>query len=163
MQDPDASGTDEASNERRHFGGLTVTKVAFLFSESVPPPLTRIQAERRAAGRVLLAQAGVTLGVAAACAVGWGAAAARSAALGGGIGMAAAALMALALFRQAGPVSALRAAWGFYLGQALKVALTIALLVSAFRSPGTVPAALLAGYVASFAGYWAAPGAPRKG
>lgn len=127
------------------------------------PPLTRVQAERRAALLVVLAQGAITLAVAAVCAIGWGAAAAKSAAWGGGTGMAATALMALTLFRHAENAGALRAAWGFYLGQALKVALSIALLVSAFKSPGIVPAALLAGYAASFAGYWTAPRALRKG
>ncbi len=121
-----------------------------------------MQAERRAALRVVLAQGAITLAIAAVCAIGWGAAAAWSAAWGGGIGMAATALMALALFRQGEAAGALRAAGSFYLGQVLKVALTIALLVTAFRSPGIVPAALLAGYAASFAGYWTAPRAPRK-
>ena len=121
-----------------------------------------MQAERRAALQVVLAQGAITLAIAAVCAIGWGTAAARSAAWGGGIGMAATALMALALFRHGEAAGALRAAGSFYLGQVLKVALTIALLVTAFRSPGIVPAALLAGYAASFAGYWTAPRAPRK-
>ncbi len=134
-----------------------------MFSQSVTPPLTRVQAERRAALRVVIAQGTITLAVAAACAAGWGAAAAKSAAWGGAIGIAATALMALALLRRGDKIGALQAVWGLCLGQALKVALTIALLVTAFRAPGTVPAALLAGYVASFAGYWAAPHAPRRG
>ena len=133
-----------------------------MFSGSVKPHLTRLQAERRAALNVVLAQGAITLAVAVVCAIGWGAAAAKSAAWGGGIGMAAAALMALAVFRHGEAAGALRAAGSFYLGQALKVALTLTLLVMAFRSPGVVPAALLAGYAASFAGYWAAPRAPRR-
>jgi len=126
--------------------------------------LTRVQAERRAAFRVVIAQGVITLGVAAAAAAGWGAAAARSALLGGGIGIAAAAFMVLAVFRYPEGANAARIAWGFYLGQFLKVALSVALLVMAFTSKGVVPLALLVAYAATFAGYWAAPRlpAPRR-
>lgn len=119
--------------------------------------LTRVQAERKAAFRVVLAQVAITLGVAAVAALGWGAAAGRSALWGGGIGMAATAFMLLAVFRYPEGASAMRIAWGFYLGQFLKVALSIALLVVAFGTEGVVPLALLVAYVATFAGYWAAP------
>ena len=126
--------------------------------------LTRVQAERRAAFRVVVAQAVITLGVAAVAAVGWGAAAASSALLGGGIGIAAATFMVLAVFRYPEGANATRIAWGFYLGQFLKVALSVALLVMAFTSKGVVPLALLVAYAATFAGYWAAPRlpAPRR-
>ena len=67
-----------------------------MFSGSVKPHLNRVQAERRAALRVVLMQGAITLAVAAVCAIGWGANAAKSAAWGGGIGMTGAALMALA-------------------------------------------------------------------
>lgn len=133
-----------------------------MFPERVTPPPTSVQAERRAALRVLFAQGLTAAAVAALCGAGWGIAAARSAAFGGAIGMAGAALMAVALFRRGAQASALQAAWGFYLGQVLKVVLSLALLVAAFRAPGVVPAALLAGYAASFAGYWAAPREPRR-
>jgi len=122
--------------------------------------LTRVQAERKAAFRVVLAQVAITLGVAAVAALGWGAAAGRSALWGGGIGIAATAFMLLAVFRYPEGASATRIAWGFYLGQFLKVALSIALLVVAFGAQGMVPLALLVGYVATFAGYWAAPRQP---
>jgi len=74
--------------------------------------------------------------------------------------MLATALMVLAVFRYPEGANATRIAWGFYLGQFLKVALSIALLVVAFGAPGVVPLALLVGYVATFAGYWAAPRLP---
>ena len=117
--------------------------------------LTRVQAERRAAFRVVFAQAAITLVVSGVAGAGWGAAAARSALWGGGIGMAASAFMVLAVFRYPEGASVARIAWGFYLGQFLKVALSIALLVVAFGAKGVVPLALLAAYVATFAGYWA--------
>jgi len=119
--------------------------------------LTRVQAERKAAFRVVLAQVAITLGVAALAALGWGAGAGRWALWGGGVGIAATAFMLLAVFRYPEGASATRIAWGFYLGQFLKVALSIALLVVAFGTEGVVPLALLVAYVATFAGYWAAP------
>ena len=127
---------------------------------SVTLRLTRVQAERKAAYRVVLAQGVVTLAVAAVAALGWGPEAAKSAIWGGAIGMAAAAFMVLAVFRYPEGASATRIAWGFFLGQFLKVALSIALLVMAFGAEGVVPLALLAGYAATFAGYWAAPRLP---
>lgn len=110
--------------------------------------------------RVVFVQAAITAVVGAICAVGWGQEAAVSALGGGGIGMAATALMAVAVFRYPEGAAATRIAWGFYLGQFLKVALSIALLVVAFRASRAVPAAVLAGYVATFAGYWGAPRLP---
>lgn len=129
---------------------------------SVTLRLTRVQAERKAALRVVVAQAAITLAVAAVAAVGWGAAAGKSALWGGGIGVAGSTLMAVAVFRYPEGVAAARIAWGFYLGQFLKVALSIALLIAAFRARGTVPLALLVGYGATFAGYWAAPRMPMS-
>jgi ATP synthase protein I len=158
LQAPDRSGTYKEIC--RHFGRLFVAEVAFLLPGSVTLRLTRIQAERKAALRVVVAQAAVTLAVAAVAAIGWGAAAAKSALWGGGIGMAASAFMAIAMFRYPEGAAAARIAWGFYLGQFLKVALSIALLVVAFGADGVVPLALLAGYGATFAGYWAAPRLP---
>jgi len=156
LQAPDEDGGYESC----HFGGLTVAEVAFLLPGSVTLRLTRVQAERKAAFRVVLAQGAITLGAAAVAAAGWGLAAGKSAAWGGGIGMAATLFMAVAVFRYPDGASALRVAWGFYLGQFLKVALSIALLVVAFGAQGMVPLALLVGYVATFAGYWAAPRQP---
>lgn len=127
---------------------------------SVTLRLTRVQAERRAAFRVVFAQAAITLAAGGVAFGGWGAAAGRSALWGGGIGVAASAFMVLTLFRNPDDAGAVRIAWGFYLGQFLKVALSIALLVTAFGAEGVVPLALLAGYAASFAGYWAAPRLP---
>lgn len=122
--------------------------------------LTRTQAERRAALRIVLLQGAITACVAAACGLGWGQEAAVSALRGGAIGMVATALMALAVFRHPEGAGAARIAWGFYLGQFLKVALSIALLIVAFGAPRSVPAAVLAAYVATFAGYFGAPRLP---
>jgi F0F1-type ATP synthase assembly protein I len=141
-------------------GRLYVAEVALLLPGSVTLRLTRVQAERRAAYRVVLAQAAITAAAAAVALAGWGAAVARSALWGGGIGIAASAFMVLAVFRHPEGAGVLRIAWGFYLGQFLKVALSIALLVVAFGAEGVVPIAVLVAYVATFAGYWAAPRLP---
>jgi ATP synthase protein I len=158
LQAPEQFG---ACNQRcRHFGRLFVAEVAFLLPGSVTLRLTRVQAERKAAFRVVFAQAAIALAVGALAAIGWGLAAGKSALWGGGIGTAASALMAIAIFRYPEGAAAARIAWGFYLGQFLKVVLSIALLIAAFRAKGTVPLALLAGYGATLAGYWAAPRMP---
>jgi ATP synthase protein I len=136
--------------------------VAFLLPGSVNLRLTRVQAERKVAYRVVLAQVVITLAVAAVAAAGFGAAAGRSALWGGGIGIAASAFMVLAVFRYPEGASAARIAWGFYLGQFLKVALSIALLVVAFGTQGLVPLAVLVAYAATFAGYWFASRGPAS-
>lgn len=98
----------------------------------------------------------MTLVVAALVGAIWGRQAAMSSAWGGGIGTLAAAFMVLAMFRYRDGAGAGRLVWGFFLGQILKTALSIGLLLVAFQSQGVVPVALLGGYAASFAGYWAA-------
>ncbi len=136
--------------------------VAFMSPNSVTQRLTRIQAERKAAFRIVVVQAAIALVVAGLAAMGWGLKAAFSALCGGLIGLAATSFMAIALFRYPEGASAPRVALGFYLGQFLKVALSIALLITAFRTKGVVPLAVLAGYAATFAGYWFAPRGPAS-
>ena len=84
-----------------------------------------------------------------------------SALLGTGIGVAATSLMALAMLRHGEGVSAARATIGFLTGWLVKVGLTVALLVMAFRSPKVDAVPLLAAYVATFLGYWV--GSARSG
>ena len=124
--------------------------------------LTPVAAERRAALRVVGRQALVALAVAAVAALGFGFSAGRSALLGGGVGVAATLLFVIALFRSPEGTSAARVAWEFYLGQALKVGLTVALLALVFRSRGTAPLAVLAGYVATYLAYWFTPRGPAS-
>jgi F0F1-type ATP synthase assembly protein I len=76
--------------------------------------------------------------------------------------MAATALMVVAVFRYPEGANATRIAWGFYLGQFLKVALSIALLVVAFGTQGLMPLAVLVAYAATFAGYWFASRGPAS-
>jgi ATP synthase protein I len=122
--------------------------------------LTPAQAERRAAMHVVKLQGLIALALAGIIALCWGASAGRSALLGGGVGVAATLFFVIALFRNAQGAATGRVVWGFFLGQGLKVALTVALLIVAFRSQGVVPLALLAGYMATYAGYWFARRGP---
>lgn len=125
-------------------------------------PLTPIAAERRAALRVVRRQALVALAVALVAGLGAGVGAGRSALLGGGVAVVATLFFVLALFRYPEGTPAARVAWGFYLGQALKVLLTIALLALVFRSRGTTPWAVLAGYMATYLAYWFTPHGPAS-
>ena len=91
-----------------------------------------------------------------------GARAGASALLGAGIGVAATSLMAFAMLRHGEGASV--SAWPrrvSSLGWLVKVGLTVALLVMAFRSPNVEAVPLLAAYVATFFGYWF--GAARLG
>ncbi len=127
-----------------------------------PRLLTPIAAERRAALKVVSRQALVALLVALLSGFGFGAAAGRSALLGGGVGVLATLIFVLALFRHRSGAPAARVAWSFYLGQTLKVLLTMVLLALVFRSRGTVPLAALAGYMATYLAYWFTPHGPAS-
>jgi ATP synthase protein I len=131
-------------------------------NDSGPRLLSPLAAERRAALAVVARQALVALAVAGIAGLGFGFSAARSALLGGGIGVAATLLFVIALFRYREGTSAARVAWSFYLGQTLKVILTVALLALVFRSRGIAPLAVLAWYVATYLAYWFTPRGPAS-
>lgn len=131
-------------------------------NEPGPRLLAPVAAERRAALKVVGRQALVALAVAALAGAGFGISAARSALLGGGVGVVATLFFVLALFRHREGTPAARVAWSFYLGQALKVVLTVALLALVFRSRGTTPLAVLAGYMATYLAYWFTPHGPAS-
>ncbi len=122
--------------------------------------LTPTGAERRAALRVVRTQALIAIAASGVAELGGGWPAARSALIGGGVAAAATLFFVFALFRHPDGTPAARVAWGFFLGQGLKVALTVGLLIVAFRSPGVAPIALLGGYVATYAAYWLVPRGP---
>jgi len=113
-----------------------------------------VRAARRMALTVVLGQGVVTLGIAAIFAALSGAGSGRSALIGGGIGMLATAFMAFALLRHRVGTGAGRIAGSFFLGWAIKVGMTIALLVVAFRSPGLAPLPGLVALFATFLAYW---------
>lgn len=78
---------------------------------------------------------------------------ALSVVVGGGVGVLATAYMAFSVLRHGLGASMARVMWGFVMGWAIKVLLTLALLVVAFRSPALKPAYVLAAYVVSFVVY----------
>ncbi len=120
-----------------------------------------MQRGRRQALAVVLSQVLVGALVAIVCYAIGGARAGASALLGTGIGVAATTLMALAMLRRGEGLSASGAVIGFFTGWLVKVGLTVALLVLAFRSSRVDAVPLLAAYVATFFGYWW--GAARSG
>jgi F0F1-type ATP synthase assembly protein I len=109
----------------------------------------------RPVGPVLRAQLAVTALVAVVCGLAlrnW--AAAVSALAGGGIGVVATAYMAFSLFRPGADASSGRVLRGFVVGWIVKVALTITLLIIAFRSKFIAPLPLLVGYATTYLAYW---------
>jgi ATP synthase protein I len=131
-------------------------------NESGPRLLTPVAAERRAALGVVRRQALVALAVSLVTGLGFGISAGRSALLGGGVGVVATLFFVLALFRHREGTPAARVAFSFYLGQVLKVLLTVALLALVFRSRGASPLAVLAGYMATYLAYWFTPHGPAS-
>ena len=113
-----------------------------------------VQSGRRQALAVVGSQAVLGVLVAVACYAIEGVRAGASALLGTGIGVATTSLMAFAVLRHGEGVSAARAAIGFVTGWLVKVGLTVALLVVAFRSPRVEAVPLLAAYVATYVGFW---------
>ena len=105
---------------------------------------------RRLALSVALGQAAVTL----LCAlVSWAIAdfhAAWSAALGGGISTVASLAMALVSFGKQATTDPLRALSAFFVGEAAKVVVVIALFVVVLKTMKVVPLAMLGAYVATF-------------
>jgi ATP synthase protein I len=111
---------------------------------------------RRLAFGVVFGQAGVTV-MLALCA--WGIAdrrAALSALLGGGIATAGSLAMAGLVFGGSAMASAQRALSAFYVGEALKLALVVALFALVLKWVKVAPLAMLAGFGATFLVYWIA-------
>jgi ATP synthase protein I len=110
---------------------------------------------RRLAFGVVLGQAVMSV-LAAACAL-WvaGAQAGVSALLGGGIATAGSLAMAALAFGGTGG-SAQRALGAFYVGEAVKLAVVVALFVAVLKMVRVVPLALFAGFAATYLVYWIA-------
>jgi ATP synthase protein I len=130
-------------------------------TQSVPHLVSAVVAERRAALRVVARQAMAALAIAGMLAP-WGLGVAGSAVAGGAVGTVATSVFAWVLFRYPEGTSPARVAWSFYLGQALKVGLTIGLLAVVFRSRVPAPWAVLAGYLVTHVAYWLAPTGPAN-
>jgi ATP synthase protein I len=110
---------------------------------------------RRLAFGVVLGQAGVTVIVALVALGMAGRKAAASALLGGGIATAGSLVMAAVVFRGAA-ANAQRIVAAFYVGEAAKLAVVVALFVVALRMVRVVPLAMLAGFAATYLMYWIA-------
>jgi ATP synthase protein I len=111
---------------------------------------------RRMAYSIVLWQAVTTAIVAL---VSWavvGGLAAKSALLGGSISTLASLAMALLSFRKAAAADPQLAMRGFYVGEAVKVALVIVLFTVVLRTLKVSPLAMFAAYVATFFVYWIA-------
>lgn len=139
--------------------------VAFLLAADPGPALStnEVQAARRHALRIVGAQIAVTLAAAVGCLIAAGVESGRSALIGGGIGVVTTAYMAFAVLRYGAGTDPQRIALGFLVGWVIKVLMTIALLVIAFRSDDVVPVPLVAAYVSTLATFWvvATWGSPR--
>ena len=113
---------------------------------------------RRAAFRLAAGQTALTLGIAAAA--GWfGAAAdAWSAMAGGGIGTVAGLYQALRMFSVNAADEPARFMRAVYVGEAMKILITVALFVATIRimKPQFLP--MMAGYAGTFVVYWVALG-----
>jgi F0F1-type ATP synthase assembly protein I len=106
--------------------------------------------------RVLVGQLVITAVIAGLSLAIRGSAASLSVLVGGGIGSIATAYMAFAVMRPVADNTAARAALGFFIGWVVKVAMTITLLVIAFRSKAVAPLFLVIGYAATYFAYWVA-------
>ena len=113
--------------------------------------------------RIVVAQIAVTVALAALSLFLADAEAGRSALYGGGIGVVTTAYMAFAVLRYRAGTDAARIALGFMVGWVIKVLMTIALLIIAFRSRAVAPVPLLVAYLATLATFWtvATWGSPR--
>jgi ATP synthase protein I len=111
---------------------------------------------RRLALGVALGQAVVAVVAALLCWMIADSRAALSAALGGGISSVASLVMALLSFSKQATTDPLRAVRAFFVGEAAKVAIVIALFVVVLKTMKVVPLAMLGAYVATFFVFWVA-------
>jgi ATP synthase protein I len=111
---------------------------------------------RRLAYSVVLGQAVVTGVVALLSFAIAGRLAAVSALLGGGISTLASLAMTALSFRKSFAADAQRAVSGFYVGEAVKLAVVVVLFVLVLRTLKVSPLAMFAAYMATFFVYWVA-------
>ena len=110
---------------------------------------------RRIALRLVLGQAVATLAVAAAFLVFSGSTAARSALLGGAIGVAASLAMTLIVFGR-GPSDPKRIARSFFRGEAVKLGLTVLLFAVVLQVFAIAVAPFFVAYAATYVVFWIA-------
>lgn len=111
---------------------------------------------RRVAYSIVFGQAAATAVVAVVCYLVFGEVSAWSAALGGGISTMASLAMVLLAFRRVAGNDPQRIAGGFYLGEALKLAVTVVLFIWTFRTLKPAMGAMFGGYIATLLVYWIA-------
>jgi ATP synthase protein I len=104
--------------------------------------------------KILWWQLGWAAALAALCAALFGARAGWSALAGAGIGLIWTVYMAFAQFRHSLNQGVGLSAISFFAGWMIKVALTVSLLVIAFRSGAIAPLAVLAGLFGAMVSYW---------
>lgn len=111
---------------------------------------------RRLAMSVVLGQVAITVVAAVICFAAWGRTPGISALVGGGISVVASAV--LAFFGFGSPAGSLpeRVARDFYIGEALKLAVTVALFVVVFVTLKVSFAALFGTYIATLFVFWIA-------
>lgn len=111
---------------------------------------------RRLAGSVVLGQVVVTVLAAIICFAVWGRTPGFSALVGGGISVVASAVLAIIGFSAPAGAAAERVARKFYVGEASKLAVTVALFVTVFVTMKVNFAALFGAYIATLFVYWIA-------
>ncbi len=111
---------------------------------------------RRLAGSVVLGQVVVTAVAAIICFAVWGGSVGLSALVGGGISVIASAVLAFIGFSAPAGAAPETIARKFYVGEALKLAVTVALFVTVFLTMKVSFAALFGAYIATLFVYWIA-------
>jgi ATP synthase protein I len=111
---------------------------------------------RRLAGSVVLGQVVVTVLAAIICFAVWGRTPGLSALVGGGISVIASAVLAFIGFSAPAGVAPETIARKFYMGEGMKLAVTVALFVTVFLTMKLTYAALFGTYIATLFVYWVA-------
>jgi len=127
-----------------------------LFRGEIAVSTVDVKGARRAALKLVLAQIAATLIIAVLFLIGSGARAGASALIGGGIGVAASLAMVMIMFRRvsgADPRGVMRSA---YRGEAVKLALTVLLIVAALKLVELAVLPFFVAYTATFVVYWIA-------
>jgi ATP synthase protein I len=109
---------------------------------------------RRLAGSVVLGQVVVTVLAAIICFAVWGRTPGLSALVGGGISVVASAVLAIIGFSAPAGAAAETVARKFYVGEATKLAVTVALFVAVFLTLKVSFGALFGTYIATLFVYW---------
>jgi ATP synthase protein I len=111
---------------------------------------------RRLAGSVVLGQVVVTVLAAIICFAVWGRTPGQSALVGGGISVIASAVLAFIGFSAPAGAAPETIARKFYMGEGMKLAVTVALFVTVFLTMKLTYAALFGTYIATLFVYWVA-------